>query len=858
MPVWAQQGDRRDGPPIAPPVAPSNARISTAGAHLYAPNKWGILRVDLSNPRDEPVELLATTYFIDEPTLQFGRRTWVPPKARLQTWHPVLIPAHVSDDGRRAHTRTLVTRTGGDREVLIRSDSGHLQFDGTLPVAKSPPVTGIIDSLTASDEDQEVPPVDLLIAAQNAALYNRHNAYLTDRVFAPGEESLDALDQLVMVDGRVADDATGLAAIRRWLFGGGHLWVMLDRVDSRVLELILGDEFALEVIDRVGLTKIQIESRELDASRGSTQEYDRPVEFLRVAVTDVKVDYTVDGWPAAFWKPYGEGWLLVTTLGARGWMRPQTAADRAPALPARAAGAASGPPGNTLPAPPAEPAEVGDASHDREKYLLQSAMQGLAVRFFSPRAASSLPAAELERQVEDYVGYSIPPRWLIATLLIGLLLLVAILALFLWRQGRPEIMGWAGPLSAVAIGLVLVFVGRHHRQAVPATVASLQFVQPVPGTDEVRVQGVAGLYSPEGGPAKVAAEHGGWLLPEMTGLEGRARRMVWNDLDVWQWENFSELAGLRSAACLGASTRPGRLEASATFGLQAIQGDLRMGARLMAEDAILATRDGRIAVNVRSDGTFEARHVDVFAPEQFIAGAFWTDEQNRRARILELLLTGPPSQDDTAAPQLLFWTEPWDLGFEFDADRKSLGAALVAVPLHWQRPPPGSRAFVPSPLLPYRAVLGPDGLVPGLWDYRKRHWQEKSVPSATWLRFQVPPVLLPATVERARLVLQVAGHVGKLEIAGLRNKTAGPLKTWVDPWGKLSLEITQSDLLPISADGGLLLRISGGAPVRSDLTKSDPPSDSKIDSWRVESLSLDIEVKTAGVPTAVKPQQEEK
>jgi hypothetical protein len=202
-------------------------------------------------------------------------------------------------------------------------------------------------------------------------------------------------------------------------------------------------------------------------------------------------------------------------------------------------------------------------------------------------------------------------------------------------------------------------------------------------------------------------------------------------------------------------------------------------------------------------------------------------------------------------PQLLFWTGPWDVGFRYDSDRSSLGAALVALPLQWERPPPGTHAAVPAPLLPYRAIVGPDGMKPsGLWDYRKRHWQEKSWPSATWLRFDIPLMLLPLEIERARVSLQVSGPVGKLEIAGRREKDAVPLQTWIDPWGKLSLEITQVELLPISADGGLLLRVSGGDPDRHELTQPDPEGGSKPVPWRIDSLSLELDVKTARAPLA--------
>jgi hypothetical protein len=825
------------------------AVVSAAGTHLYVANKWGILQVLLTNPSGEPVRMQATTYFIDEPTLQYGRQVWVPAKARMQTWHPILIPAAVSQEGRRANFRTMVSNADKP-DVLIRSESGQLQFGGTLRVAKTTPVTGIIDIRRNTQEEEEIAPVELLIAAQTAEHVTRQNTYLVDDIFAPGEESLNALDQLVMVEGRIAADEAGFEAIRRWLYGGGHLWVMLERVDARVLELILGDEFNCEVIDRVALTSVRIESAEQDTSRRSNQTYERPVDFVRVAVSDVDVAYTVDGWPAAFWKQCGDGSLLVTTLGARGWMRSRTDADNVPAPPVNAPGGPAGPLGIRGPEPPREPAADKEKAAAPEKYALLNSMKGLAARFFSSRPAPLLSDAMLAQQVEEYVGYTIPPRWMIVSLLSGLSLVIAGLGSVLWRGARPEKLGWAGPGLAAGISLVLVLLGRHYRHAIPATVASLQFVQPVPGTDDVRVHGIDGLFSPEGGTSEIKAEHGGWLMPEMTGLEGSARRMVWTDLDEWHWENLPELAGLRSSRFSASAATGQRVEARATFGPEGVEGHVQVGPGHLASDAVLATRDGRIGVQIGNDGAFVARKNDVFATGQFLAGALWTDEQNRHARIFELLLTSPQRQDYPATPQLLLWTNPWDLGFRFETGRNSLGAALLSVPLQWERPPSGARVVVPASLLSYRATTGPDGLVPsGLWDYRKRRWQEKSGPSATWLRFRLPQVLLPLQIERAVVELEVTGPVGKLEIAGLRMNPSGqhdtvPFKTWIDPWGKLTLEITQSELLPISADGGLLLRVSGGDPERPELTHPDPENSSKTIPWRIESLSLELHGKT--------------
>src|SRR4029079_8903741 len=139
-------------------------------------------------------------------TLQYGRRVWIPPKSRIQSWHPALIPTEVSDGGKRANLQTLVLHADQTSEILIHSGSGRLQFDGTVRVTQASPMVGIIDILKYTTVKEETAPVDLLIAAESGEVPNCQNTYLADRIFAPGEESLHALDQLVIAEGRVVDD----------------------------------------------------------------------------------------------------------------------------------------------------------------------------------------------------------------------------------------------------------------------------------------------------------------------------------------------------------------------------------------------------------------------------------------------------------------------------------------------------------------------------------------------------------------------------------------------------------------------------------------------------------------------------
>ncbi len=841
LPARVARGDENNDQ-----VSKLRAHVSLGGTNAYVPSRWGVLRIGLANPTSEPMEVLAASYFEDEPTLQYGRRVWIPAMSRLQTWHPILVPAKSSAGPQRFDFRSLFMDMAQQREVLIRSESGALQLDNMLLAVNGKQVVGLIDHLGVSEAVDLTAPNDLILSSQSSVIRHGKVTYLADRLLPAGEECLQSLDQLVIADSRVIDDAAGLVAIRRWLFGGGRLWVMLDRVDELVLERLLGDESLCQVVDRVGLTTVRLETKSPNGSIArETRDHEQPVEFVRVLASDVEVACTIDGWPAAFWKSCGEGRLLVTTLAPKGWMRDRTSDDYV-------AGTRSGPPNpqpagrrGSLPAV-ATPPESDEAVW-QSPFISLGPMQTIASEFFRARSEPRLAQATLESLVQEYVGYSIPARWQVIGLLLGFSVLLATLGFWLWRRRRLEVLGVISPALALLVSVILVSLGWAQRQSVPAAVARVQFVRAVPGTDDVRVEGVAGLFSPDAGIMTAGSKGGGWLMPDMAGLAGKTRRMVWTDLDEWQWEHLPETAGLMNATLLQSATLPERMEARATFGPEGLSGRLHAADAHDPTDAMLATRDGRIGVDLRGDGTFVTRANAVFTAEQFLAAYLLSDEQHRRQRTLMQLLDDPQRRDYPDEPQLLFWSKPWSLGFQFEQNRQILGSALVAVPLKLERPPTGTDVSLAAPLLPYREVVGPDDIgLTGLWDYRRREWQQRTSLATTWLKFQIPRVLLPVAVQRGRLVIRVTGPVGRLEIAGLRpnHKEIVSIQTWKDPVGTLTWELTDSELLSVTADGGLLLRISGGESTPLEQETSLPDSDSKVSYWQIESLALELRVRT--------------
>jgi hypothetical protein len=816
----------------APMVRYSAIRSGGGGLHTYVPEKWGVIALDVTNPLDEPREVLSTTYIDNNTTLQYGRRIWMPARSQLKTWHPLLLPKLSPDKAGRFEFHSLIPDAGNAGESLTREESGQMLHSGIFPAQGQMPITGMIESLDPSSPEVVDWAYEMVVAVRCQQRLSRRLDRLGDQFFAPDAVSLAVLDQLVIADDRVLEDPAGLAAIRRWVYGGGRLWVLADKVHPPVLERILGDECTFQVIDRVGLTTVRIEPIvEQGMPPPIETDYEQPVDLVRVVASGVEVSYTVNGWPAACWKSFGAGRILVTTLASEGWIRPRRAGDPPPA--------ASGPEGSSessfFPLPP---------------------MAELAILFFQRKIPRPSIARALEPQAAQYVGYSIPSRGWIVGLLAGFALAVTLAGVWLVRRGALEHLGWLSPGLAVGTAAVLLVVGGRNRHAIPALAAAVEFVEVVPGTDDVRSEGAVAFYDPEASPTVLGSVRGGRLIPDMTGLEGTTRRMVWTDLDAWHWENLTLGGGQRSGVFEQSGMPSVRIEARATPDREGLSGRISLPGAADLGDAVLATRFGRIGVAIQSNGEFRASADDVFAADQFLGAGLLEDEQDRRRETYRRVLPEYFRTRESSLPLVFFWAGSNAGRFEFGDDRKSLGSSLYAVPLTLERPAAGTVVRIPAPLLPFFKRPQPDGTPSSpLWDNRTNEWELRHTPGSLWLNFRLPAELLPVELTRARLVVRVTGPVGRFEVFGLKNagrdtavegrggkpaQDVLSIAIWRDPVGSRTFEFDDRDLLQTADDGGLVLGFLAGDADRPELTETREAAGSKTNDWRIERVALEL------------------
>lgn len=811
---------------------------SETGSYTYSPEKWGELRVRLQNSRSEPREILCSTYFDQDSSLQFGRRLWIPANSALKISHPLLLPKCDPKDGRNLKLHSLVLDVSTPNEVMIKNESGQLVHDAALLVTHGGRNTAIIGT-PPQDTTDSYEVSDLIVAGRVGQKLNNKVTVFTDPFLPAAENLLDPFDHLVIADDRIIHDVAALAAVRAWVHAGGHLWVMMDRVTPAVLRRLIGDEFDGQVIDRVGLTTVRVDKApvlsDTNVTVGESIDYDKPVDLVRMVISNVDVQFYVDGWPAAMTRPCGDGKLLITTLGLQGWMRRN-------------------------PEQPAKPDDPQMVSH----FTTTEPMREIANDFFQLRKPELLPLSIIEPHVRDYIGYAVPSWGSIVGTILGFSLCIVLLGIWLNRTGHLEHVSWLGSLLAIIISAFLLMIGRTSRHSIPATIASVEFVQAIGGTDALRSRGLISAYHPEGSTFAIGGTEGGLLMPDMTGAEAIARRMVTTDLGAFHWENLPQPAGLRSTSFTQSQQFDDRLTARATFDSEGVKG-LYHGEVPAGSDAIIATRMGRMGLELKADGQFRGGSEMVFQRDQYVMASLLSDEQNRRRHSLERLFSNPKRTDYPNRPQLMFWTEPVDHGFQFGEHMAKRGTALMALPLIIDRPANNTEMLIPSPFLSYFNRRNPDGSLPStMWDASRKEWQERSTPGLSWLSFMIPRELLPLTPLRARLDISVTGPVGRIEILGMKDGNVTSLKTVTDPVGSFSIDLADAEAFPVDSQGRLALGISAGDASRPQLTHNASQAqadesqiraptqidqNAKVNYWRIESLALQLWAKTTQ-PTA--------
>jgi hypothetical protein len=770
------------------------------GARSTATEAWGTFEFTVLNTGPTARDARVAVVYAARPDVHYARDVWVPPHASLTTW----VAVGPAPDQATPHSRDirmlLYDRTGvGLRTVLPPGE----ERDRTRPVPyrKRAPTVAVLADPDRVDAalGGPTPESDAVLWARvvrNTIGLSEHVGVVRRGPLPPLAEGFDGTDVLMLAGRRVATDPPGRAAIRRWVQHGGILWVPLDLVSPDDVAPILGDDFDIATVDRVGLTTLQLHARGENPAMIATREVEQPVDLVRVvpAASD-RVVHVVNGWPASFVRTVGRGRVVFTALGARGWFRPRERRD-----------------------PPSSYRGIPDLPVGL-RYALE-----LAGELHPQAERDPVPPDALGPLLAGDIGYAVVGRPTAAAVLGGFALALAGLWVVLRRSRRPELVGWLAPAAAVAAAGTFVVLGERSRHAVPPTTAAAEVVLPVPGSGEAAVTGLYAVYHPESGPVTVGTRDGATLDFDQAGLDGQIRRRIQTDTDAWAWDRLALPAGVRTGP-YQATRAVGRVAAVGRFGPGGFEGRFLGGSYSAPADAVIVTPAGEpVGVAFGADGAFTAHPLPA---GQHLTGAVLDDRQQRRQAVYRQLLGGPLPRHLQDRNLFLTWADPPGVPFTGTGEGRVVGTALVAAPLEFEPSPPGTSVVIPRGFLPYRRIVEGRPNPPIL--------QGEAVGTDMRLRFQLPASVLPLRVERATLFARVRAPYRKVSVAGVADGKPVPVFEAVAPAEAIRVEIADERLLRTDPAGGLLLNFTIGEPT-GDATGSQ--------AWVIESLALEVAGRT--------------
>lgn len=799
------------------PLGKVATRAAASLVRQHRPGAWSVLSVQASNPltkdgQGSDGEGMVSVYFPDTVDKQYVRRLWVPAGGRRNAFLPFRMPAGLppSDSSIELQMATI-TLGEGNREVFQRREGDPLTETILLSVDHEPVKTLALYRKNPVDErqrtiDLDADAGDLLHVARQAAKLSTMVTRYEEDFLPPWPEALEQFHTILLCGDRLRHDSAGLAALRSWLRDGGRLWIMLDKTPTSMLTAILGNRLDLTVVDRVDLDRFEIASTNRRSGEVTVDscDFEKPVEFVRVATEEDDVASRINGWPAAIWLPYGEGEVLVTTLGPRGWM-----------------------------------------SEFEEQPT--AALTTMMTRFFS------VPEGRLDPEivkdaVTRQIGYTIPSRSFAMALLAACCAGLGGAGLVLARSNRLQHFAWVAPLIAVTAAGVFVATGLANSTSVPPSIAALEIQRVIPQSNELRVEGMAAIYDPRSRDVAWDAHERQWAVP-LPASDGEVRRLVWRDDDELLPENFTTAAGSVGTTRLrGGVPSATPLGATAMFGAEGLEvsllEDMTAADRSTPSSAVVvqAAMPG-LAVHAGADGRFAGSPDAVLPPGEYAPGGLLSDEDARRHAVLQELLNPVDAWTFPSEPALFIWSDTVTMAETFPEGFAGVGASLRVIPLTLLRTPPASPFAVPATFLRPTVEPGRSGSSTA-YNARTGQWVKGLTRGGeTRLRFELPAAVRPCRLDSGTLTLRCNLPSRSLSISAAAGPEPVEIVSRRNPNGVLTIPLA-AEHLELDASGGVHLGIVVGnveAAATTETTLGDDGLEPFEDTgWQIDYVWLSV------------------
>ena len=795
--------------------------VVPGGTQRNVSNRWATLSVNGLNQSESDIDQLVTVWLGENSNRQFAREVWIPAGSRRQSWLPVLMPEIQDPTQFQIPMTSVQLDRSGDGEAFQSNVTGEPRSTRSLLVSRSDArCSAVLGNVKNTPEDylRTKDLMELIYKCRDADIVNDDGlgiASLHAHFLPPNAKSLDGIDQLIVGGNRLTHDTESSDQILDWVRGGGKLWVMLDQLEPKYISQLLGREACFEELDRVELNDFKIYRTDLKTNLPTTSvalSYEQPKTLVRVYSEAEQTLCTIDGWPAVFWNPVGKGEILFTTIGL------ESLVDNAR---------------------PIEPFSMASAD------------------FFSRAPQSEANSSKLAGLIEKEIGYRIPNRFAVATIL-GLQLL-AMIGLGIWFAMRKQL-HWLSlliPISAVSATLLLIQMGRSNATAIPPTVSRGQLIRV--SDNEATIDTTMAFYSRDDSFMDVLAAPGTSMLLDAEQVSGEFYRTVWSDDGTSQISRFRQRPGaVRRLYSETTLKLPGKKFARGSFTQRGFEAELvGLDIATCSDSIAVSTAAPSLALQNTKSASGQDKLVgssdDVLLKNQFIDASVVTELQRDHQEILRNLVDSNTNLIEPQ-PRLLTWVPPMGESVSFADDFEKRGAALLSLPIEFRDAAKGQEFFVPSSFIKLENAAGAEGFT-ALFNERTGEWlQDLTKGNFAKLRCRIPPSLLPCKLDRASIRLKLKAPSRKLEVKVLKSLEDNEYEIIHEeqsPNGIVEIEVDQSQDLPVINGGlGLIVSISKTATEMESQTyntKSMPvrkpearDANKTNDVWGIEYLQVGV------------------
>ena len=783
--------------------------INPTGITRNVPGRWSTLTVNGSNPTANDSEELGVVTVDKNANMQFARRLWIPANARRQAWLPFKIPDDVGTNRMQIPLKYMHVNETDVGEKFQNNVVGMPTSERSLLMSWEPLRTGILlwqrNPDMKSDEKTNILS-KVIYAAKDSSVGDRDDLGLINMsggFLPPTLKPFDSMDQVVVADDSILDDTVAVQRLRAWLHSGGRLWIMVDQLPEKSVRALIGDACCYSIVDRVELNDYAISVLAQTAfTKDASFEWslDQPETFVRVLVDTDDIHSEIDGWPAAFWKQVGHGEVLFTTLGAQGWLNDQRASEP---------------------------------------------LRSLSSRLFIPKIEPTGHVKEISDFLDKDIGYSIPTRAVVGSVLVCHMLIVLAVGIWLARRRSLQHLAVLIPVAALLAAGTLVIIGWRNTSQVPSTIATGQIAHALPDSANVRIESVAAIYSQKRRalPIHTSAD----TTTQLVGndRENELTRVVWEDSGDSNWEFVEQPPGVvRHIESDSLVTLNQPWSFLGRFTENGFEGKLRGIPSSDVQDPVVASiASASLSVQpvLGEEGKFVEK--STLLPDQYIEATLMSDTQQERQTFIRKLAT----QDGnflSKEPSLILWTKPIPSGAEFGDGFERPGWALSTVPIRLERASVGDRFKIPASFVSIRSGSSGPSM---FFNAETGQWLDgMNKPGEAEVRCVVPAAVMPCQLTKANIVLRINAPGRRLELKGFVDGAYVTIFEKESPSGLLEYDLEDTSALDLDSEGCLRLLLSisptqeeiAAKPETSDPMDLASPSRNK---WGIDYLHVSLE-----------------